>query len=65
MAEKSEVMHIEENGEDFETAPPMERLAELQQAHHINLTWRSWAVVFWSCFAIMAQVRASLNGSTH
>lgn len=28
----------------------------LDQVEHINLTWRSWLVVFVSCFAIMAQV---------
>lgn len=33
--------------------PATENLA---QTEHINLTWRSWLVVFVSCFAIMAQV---------
>jgi len=40
----------------LETAAPMEVVAELQQARHINLTWKSWVVVFISCWAIMAQV---------
>lgn len=41
---------------NLETAAPMEVVAELQQARHIDLTWKSWIVVFVSCWAIMAQV---------
>ena len=36
--------------------PPMQHTQEPREAEHINLTWRSWVVVFVSCFAIMAQV---------
>jgi hypothetical protein len=35
---------------------PMQHLQELHEAEHINLSWRSWLVVFVTCFAIMAQV---------
>jgi len=35
---------------------PMEHVADYQEAEHINLSWRSWMVVFVTCFAIMAQV---------
>ena len=41
---------------NIEKEAPMEHIAELQAARHINLTWRSWVVVFIACFAIMAQV---------
>ncbi|EMC94738.1 hypothetical protein BAUCODRAFT_25864 [Baudoinia panamericana UAMH 10762] len=40
----------------LDTAAPMEHIAELQAAEHIDLTWRSWVVVFVACFAVMAQV---------
>ncbi|KAK5729170.1 hypothetical protein LTR15_002312 [Elasticomyces elasticus] len=40
----------------LETAPPMEHIAEYQNAEHIDLTWKSWMVVFVCTFAIMAQV---------
>jgi hypothetical protein len=35
---------------------PVEHLKEYQEAEHIRLGWRSWIVVFVTCFAIMAQV---------
>lgn len=35
---------------------PTEHIQELNEAEHINLSWRSWLVVFVTCFAIMAQV---------
>jgi hypothetical protein len=35
---------------------PMEHVGDYQEAEHINLSWRSWMVVFVTCFAIMAQV---------
>lgn len=35
---------------------PMQHIQELNEAEHINLSWRSWLVVFVTCFAIMAQV---------
>ncbi len=40
----------------LEMEAPMEHIAEYQQAEHVNLTWRSWVVVFVACFGIMAQV---------
>ena len=43
-----------QHGAEFEA--PMQHTAELSQAEHINLTWKTWIVVFVSCFAIMAQV---------
>ncbi|KAL2432918.1 hypothetical protein ABEF95_015775 [Exophiala dermatitidis] len=39
-----------------EFEPPMQHIQELKEAEHINLSWRSWLVVFVTCFAIMAQV---------
>jgi hypothetical protein len=35
---------------------PAQHVQELNEAEHINLSWRSWIVVFVTCFAIMAQV---------
>lgn len=35
---------------------PIIRLDSYRDDRHINLTWRSWMVVFVTCFAIMAQV---------
>ena len=49
--------------DSLETAAPMEHIAEYQEAQHINLTWKSWMVVFVTCFAIMAQVRLAPNPS--
>ncbi|KAK1808176.1 hypothetical protein LTR12_017470 [Friedmanniomyces endolithicus] len=40
----------------LETEPPMQHIAEYQEAEHIDLTWKSWMVVFVCTFAIMAQV---------
>lgn len=37
------------------TIVPIEEEA-LEDAEHIHLSWRSWLVVFITCFAIMAQV---------
>jgi hypothetical protein len=39
-----------------EFEPPTQHIQELNDAEHINLSWRSWLVVFVTCFAIMAQV---------
>jgi hypothetical protein len=39
---------------DFEA--PAAHVQELNEAQHINLSWRTWVVVFVACFAIMAQV---------
>lgn len=40
----------------LETGPVMDHVQDYQEAEHINLSWRSWMVVFVTCFAIMAQV---------
>ena len=58
MASKTDHAHNETISHDaaLEKEAPMEHIAELQAAQHINLTWRSWMVVFVACFAIMAQV---------
>ncbi|KAK5008783.1 hypothetical protein LTR39_005082, partial [Cryomyces antarcticus] len=37
-------------------APRSEILHVAAAAQHVSLSWRSWAVVFVACFAIMAQV---------
>jgi hypothetical protein len=39
---------------DFEA--PAQHVEELHSSPHINLSWRTWVVVFVACFAIMAQV---------
>lgn len=66
-AEAIEKQHVSTHTYDdsLETAPPMEHVAEYQEARHINLTWRSWAVVFVSCFAIMAQVVSQPGGTMY
>ena len=59
MAEKKPAQQeIEQirNQHALEFEPPTQHTQELREAEHINLTWRSWVVVFVSCFAIMAQV---------
>jgi MFS family permease len=69
MAEKTSTTHVESHSsqhvpphhssnkeEVLELGAPMEHVAEYQEARHIDLTWKSWTVVFVSCFAIMAQV---------
>ncbi|KAG4420797.1 hypothetical protein IFR04_006077 [Cadophora malorum] len=38
------------------TVSPVVKVDSYRDNHHINLTWRSWMVVFVTCFAIMAQV---------
>ena len=35
---------------------PTQHVHELNAAQHINLSWRTWIVVFVACFAVMAQV---------
>lgn len=40
----------------IEKEAPTEHTEELQNAARISLTWKSWMVVFVSCFAIMSQV---------
>jgi len=52
MAEKADAVHTDtvehhhpRNVQALETEPPMQHLAELQEAEHINLTWKSWMVV--------------------
>jgi hypothetical protein len=65
MDPKSEVIHTEtiERAGGSPAAPhatafeaPVEHVKEYQEADHIRLGWRSWIVVFVTCFAIMAQV---------
>jgi len=66
MADKTDAIHTESielqraaahhQDATLEKAAPMEHIAEYAEAQHINLTWKSWMVVFVTCFAIMAQV---------
>ena len=35
---------------------PATHVQELSEAQHVNLSWRTWVVVFVACFAVMAQV---------
>jgi hypothetical protein len=52
--------HVDEHERERQRAAefeaPMQHIQELNEAEHINLSWRSWLVVFVTCFAIMAQV---------
>jgi hypothetical protein len=48
--------HHRERQRAAEFEPPSSHIQELNDAEHINLSWRSWLVVFVTCFAIMAQV---------
>ncbi len=48
--------HGQERAHAVEFEAPMQHIQELNEAEHINLSWRSWLVVFVTCFAIMAQV---------
>lgn len=63
MAEKADQIHSEvvehpnpHHVPDDKIIAPMEHIQDYQEAQHINLSWRSWMVVFVTCFAIMAQV---------
>lgn len=62
--DKSDNLHLE-TIESVEPNPvvdrkamilPTDHIADYEEAQHINLSWRSWMVVFVTCFAIMAQV---------
>jgi hypothetical protein len=48
--------HIQDRHRGAEFEAPMQHIQQLNEAEHINLSWRSWLVVFVTCFAIMAQV---------
>lgn len=54
--ETIENAQAEERQRAAEFEAPMQHIQELREAEHINLSWRSWLVVFVTCFAIMAQV---------
>ena len=61
MASKSEIKHTESiepakahDATAFEA--PMEHMHDYEDVEHIRLGWRSWMVVFITCFAIMGQV---------
>ncbi|RDL37386.1 MFS general substrate transporter [Venustampulla echinocandica] len=47
---------IEHSKVEESTAEPVVKLDSYRDDNHINLTWRSWMVVFVTCFAIMGQV---------
>ena len=51
-----EIASAQHNQHTIEFEPPAQHVQELNEAEHINLGWRSWLVVFVTCFAIMAQV---------
>ncbi|KAG8625437.1 hypothetical protein KVT40_007188 [Elsinoe batatas] len=46
----------DEHKDALEFEPPSAHVNELAEAEHVKLSWHTWAVVFISCFAIMAQV---------
>ncbi|PNS21811.1 hypothetical protein CAC42_409 [Sphaceloma murrayae] len=54
-ADKIAVTH-NENHRTLEFEPPAEHVDELASDVGVQLSWRSWVVVFIACFAIMAQV---------
>lgn len=58
MASKTDTSHAKNTFHhvDVEKEAPVQHIDELQAAQHVNLTWRSWAVVFVAAFTIMAQV---------
>lgn len=61
MASKSEMTHTEtiEPAKAHDAAAfeaPMAHVHDYEDSEHIRLGWRSWMVVFITCFAIMAQV---------
>ncbi|MCJ1420476.1 hypothetical protein MMC32_006833 [Xylographa parallela] len=47
---------VEEISKAPEFTSPVVRIDSYLDDEHINLSWRSWMVVFVTCFAIMAQV---------
>lgn len=55
-AESIEQAHVSHKRPDAVFDAPLEHVQEFQSAEHVNLSWRSWVVVFVTCFAIMAQV---------
>ncbi|KAH6681504.1 major facilitator superfamily domain-containing protein [Halenospora varia] len=48
---EKEIVNIERD-----TAGPIVKVDSYKDEKHINLTWRSWMVVFVTCFAVFAQV---------
>ncbi|KAI1102553.1 MFS general substrate transporter [Jackrogersella minutella] len=42
--------------EEIEFAPTDQDVVEEEENYHVNLSWRSWLVVFITCFAVMAQI---------
>ena len=47
---------VEEISKASDYPAPVVRIDSYLDDEHINLSWRSWMVVFVTCFAIMAQV---------
>ncbi len=52
MAGKADAIHTDtveqihrQDQHALETEPPMQHIAEYQEAEHIELTWKSWMVV--------------------
>lgn len=43
---------------------PLDHVDELNAAAHLNLTWRSWVVVFVNCFANFAQIYVVIAAGT-
>jgi hypothetical protein len=54
--ENVEISPTSVHGRTIAFEAPVQHLKEYQEAEHIRLGWRSWMVVFVTCFAIMAQV---------
>ena len=52
---ESEIQHHEKARDEAFPKPIMRRDAHLDD-EHVDLHWRSWVVVFVTCFAIMDQV---------
>ncbi|KXT16323.1 hypothetical protein AC579_3747 [Pseudocercospora musae] len=59
MSDKGETFHVERSKatDEYPThAAVQQDLNDLEDDQHIALTWKSWVVVFISCFAVMAQL---------
>lgn len=57
-AEPKNMVQIDEDGAEKTSAT---RVGEVEEVYHVQLSWKTWVVVFISCFAIMAQVFVSVR----
>lgn len=57
-AERREAIKTNDNGAEKTSAT---HVGEVEEVYHVRLSWKTWVVVFISCFAIMAQVFVSVR----